>query len=130
MFQAVRHVGGWVLWANLHLLFWLSLMPFTTELIGENDFGGITVLIYTLDLLMCAVGYYLLVLALLAQHGKTSDFARALGSDVKEKSSLAAYVAAVPLSLYQPLLSLGLIAIVALIWVVPDRRFTRATEKA
>ncbi len=130
MFHAVRHVGGWVLWANLHLLFWLSLMPFVTELIGENEFGGITVLLYALDLLMCAVGYYLLVLALLAQHGTDSDFARALGSDNKEKVSLAVYVLAMPLSLYQPFLSLALIAIVAAIWIVPDRRFARTAEKA
>jgi uncharacterized membrane protein len=130
MFHAVRHIGGWVLWANLHLLFWLSLMPFVTELIGENAFGGITVLLYAVDLLMCAVGYYLLVLALLAQHGPDSEFARALGSDFKEKISLAVYVVAIPLSLVQPFLSLGLIAIVAAIWIVPDRRFARHAEKA
>lgn len=130
MFHAVRHVGGWVLWANLHLLFWLSLMPFVTELIGENEFGGITVLLYAIDLFMCAVGYYLLVLALLAQHGADSDFARALGSDFKEKISLAVYVVAMPLSLVQPFLSLGLISIVAVIWVVPERRFARNSEKA
>ena len=130
MFHAVRHVRGWVLWANLHLLFWLSLMPFVTELIGENEFGGITVLLYALDLLMCAVGYFLLVRALLAQHGLSSDFARALGSDSKEKISLAVYVVALPLSLYVPVLSLVLIAVVAALWIVPDRRFARLPEKA
>ena len=130
MFHAVRHVGGWVLWANLHLLFWLSLMPFVTGLIGESGFAGITVLLYAVDLLMCAMAYYLLVLALLAEHGKDSEFARALGSDRKEKLSLAVYLAAIPLSLFQPFLSLALIAIVAVLWIVPDRRFARVHEKA
>jgi uncharacterized membrane protein len=130
MFHAVRHVGGWVLWANLHLLFWLSLMPFVTGLIGESEFAGITVLLYALDLLMCAVAYYLLILALLAEHGRDSEFARTLGSDRKEKMSLAVYLVAVPLSLFQPFLSLALIAIVAALWIVPDRRFARVQEKA
>ena len=130
MFHAVRHVGGWVLWANLHLLFWLSLLPFVTGLIGESDFAEVPMLLYSVDLMMCAVGYYLLVLALLAEHGRDSDFARTLGSDRKEKISLAVYVAAVPLSLYLPFLSLALIAIVAVLWIVPDRRFARLPEKA
>ena len=129
MFHAVRHVGGWVLWANLHLLFWLSLMPFVTGLIGESDFAGVTVFLYTADLLMCALAYYLLVQALLAQHGRDSDFARALGRDMKEKLSLAAYILALPLSLILPVASLCLIAVVAAIWVVPDRRFARLPEK-
>ena len=130
MFHAVKHVGGWVLWANLHLLFWLSLMPFVTGMVGESEFAGVTVFLYAADLLMCAVSYYLLVLALLAEHGKTSDFARALGSDRKEKISLLAYVLALPLSLYLPVVSLLLIAVVAAIWIVPDRRFARVSEKA
>lgn len=129
MFHAVRHVGGWVLWANLHLLFWLSLMPFVTGLIGESDFAGVTVFLYTADLLMCALAYYLLVQALLAQHGRDSDFARALGRDMKEKLSLAAYILALPLSLILPVAALCLIAVVAAIWVVPDRRFARLPEK-
>lgn len=128
MFHSVRHIGGWVLWANLHLLFWLSLIPFTTGMIGESHAEGITTLLYAFDLLMCAISYYLLVLALLAEHGRDSDFARALGSDRKEKLSLVAYAGAMALSLVWPLGALILIAVVAAIWVVPDRRFAKANH--
>ncbi len=129
MFHAVRHVGGWVLWANLHLLFWLSLMPFATGLMGENHFAPVTVALYAVDLAMCAIAYTLLVFALLAEHGRDSDFARAIGSDRKGKISLACYVAAIPLAFVQPLISLVLMAVVAAIWVVPDRRFARVAER-
>ena len=130
MFHAVKHIGGWVLWANLHLLFRLSLMPFVTGLIGENEFAGVTVLLYTLDLLMCAVAYYLLVIALVSQHGRDSDFARAMNGGHKEQISLLCCVLAVPLAYYLPVGSLLLIAVVAMIWIVPDRRFARVPEKA
>ena len=126
MFQAVKQVGGWVLWANLHLLFWLSLMPFATAFMGENDFAPIPVAVYAFDLFMCAISYTLLVYALLAQHGKGSDFARALGSDRKGKVSMAVYLAAIPLAFWQPVLALACIALVAVIWIVPDRRFVKA----
>ncbi|MEO6301362.1 MAG: TMEM175 family protein [Paracoccaceae bacterium] len=128
MFHAVKHVGGWVLWANLHLLFWLSLMPFATGMMGENHFAPITVALYAADLLMCAIAYTLLVIALLAEHGPDSDFAKALGSDRKGKVSLACYALAMPLAFVQPVLALCLIAVVACIWIVPDRRFARAVE--
>lgn len=128
MFQAVKHVGGWVLWANLHLLFWLSLMPFATAFMGENGFASATVALYAFDLFMCAVAYTLLVIALLAEHGRDSDFARALGADRKGKISLAVYALAMPLAYVQPILALICLAIVALIWIVPDRRFARAAH--
>ena len=128
MFHAVKHVGGWVLWANLHLLFWLSLMPFATGLMGENDFAPVTVALYAADLAMCAIAYTLLVFALMAEHGPDSDFARAIGSDRKGKISLACYVAAIPLAFVQPLVSMALMAVVAAIWIVPDRRFARAVD--
>ena len=130
MFHAVKHFGGWVLWANLHLLFWLSLLPFSTGLMGENELAAMPVALYALDLAMCAVAYTLLVYALIAQHGRDSDFARALGSDRKGKVSLACYIAAMPLAFWQPVLSLGLIAVVAAIWIVPDRRFARLADKS
>ena len=123
MFQAVKHVGGWVLWANLHLLFWLSLMPFATAFMGENGAAPVTVALYAADLCMCAIAYTILVYALVGQHGKDSSFAKALGSDLKGKLSLGSYVLAIPLALWMPILSLILIAVVALMWVVPDRRF-------
>ena len=125
LFQAVKHVGGWVLWANLHLLFWLSLLPFASGFMGENHFSTVPLVIYALDLMMCAVAYTLLVYALVAEHGKDSAFAKALGSDLKGKISLAIYVLAIPLAYLNPYLALVGIAAVALIWIVPDRRFGR-----
>jgi uncharacterized membrane protein len=125
MFHSVKHVGGWVLWANLHLLFWLSLLPFTTGFMEESGFLPMPVAIYAVDLLMCAIAYTLLARALIAEHGKESDFARALGSDTKGKLSLAAYIASVPLAYVNVWISLALILAVAVSWVVPDRRFAR-----
>ena len=127
MFHSVKHVGGWVLWANLHLLFWLSLLPFATAFMGENGFAPVTIAVYAFDLCMCAVAYTILVYVLIGEHGKDSDFARALGSDLKGKISLASYVIAIPVAFVSPALSLGLIGLVALIWFVPDRRFAKAT---
>lgn len=123
LFHAVKHVGGWVLWANLHLLFWLSLMPFVTGFLGENGISTLTVAVYSIDLFMCAVSFTMLVIALVAQHGKDSAFARALGKDLKGKLSLTSYAISIPLAFWQPLLSLVFIAAVALVWIVPDRRF-------
>ena len=128
-FQAVKHVGGWVLWANLHLLFWLSLMPFATGLVGEHGFATMPMAVYAFDLMMCAVAYTMLVLALVAEHGRDSEFAHALGSDAKGKLSLAAYVLALVLAFVMPSLALIPIAAVALTWIVPDRRFARSAEK-
>jgi uncharacterized membrane protein len=129
MFHSVKHIGGWVLWANLHLLFWLSLIPFTTGFMGENHFTTVPVVLYGANLLLCAVAYTLLVWALLGQHGKNSDFAQALGPDNKGKISLGIYVLSIPLAFVHAGLSLALFALVALIWIVPDRRFARAVDK-
>jgi uncharacterized membrane protein len=128
-FHAVKHVGGWVLWANLHLLFWLSLIPFTTGFMGENGFPEHTVAIYALNMMMCAVAYFLLIRALVAQHEVDSDFSRALGSDRKGKLSLAAYVFAAPISFVHPGLAMVVLAAVVLTWVVPDRRFIAAAAE-
>jgi uncharacterized membrane protein len=128
MFQAVKHVGGWVRWANLHLLFWLSLLPFVTGFIGKNDAAPGTVLLYCTDLLMCGVAYFLLERALIAQHGKDSAFARSLHRSKKDITSVAANVLAIAVALFRPLVSLGLVVLVALMWVVPDRRFKPQTE--
>ena len=120
------HVGGWVLWANLHLLFWLSLMPFATGFMGENVFAPITLVVYFFDLLMCAMAYLLLQMVLIAQHGRDSDFARALAKGVKDKASVGLYFPALVLAYVQLLISLILVALVAAIWIVPDRRFAKA----
>ena len=128
MFQAVRHVGGWVLWANLHLLFWLSLLPFTTGFMGENSFTAEPMALYAFNLTMCAIAYRLLARALVGQHGQKSDFASALGSDRKGRISLALYGAATAVALFMPLIALLILSIVALMWVVPDTRFARGVS--
>ena len=145
MFHAVEQVGGRVLWANLHLLYGLSLMPFATAFMAENHFAPVTVApvtvapvtvapimvapimvaAYGFDLMMCAVACTLLVRALLAEHGTGSEFARALGSDARGKLSLAADVAAIPLAFVSVWMSGALLVAVALIRIVPDRRFAR-----
>ncbi len=125
MLHATHAVTGRILWANLHLLFWLSLMPFATAFVGENHFAPIPVALYAFDLLMCALAYTILVLRLVGHHGHESDFARALGSNRKGNISLAAYVAAIGLSFVNQYISLALLAMVATLWFIPDRRFER-----
>jgi uncharacterized membrane protein len=126
LFQAVQRVNGAVLWANLHLLFWLSLIPFVTGWAGENAGAGGPVALYGVVLLLAAVAYFLLVRSLLLLHGKSSQIAIALGGGRKEKVSVAMYAAAIPLALVGPLLAWSLYVIVALVWLVPDRRIERA----
>jgi uncharacterized membrane protein len=125
MFHAVKHVRGSVLWANLHLLFWLSLTPFTTGWMGENHFAPTPVAIYGVGLLMNAVAYTILVRVLIGTHGRDSEFAARIGSDVKGYISLAMYLTAVALSFVSQTVSMVLYFVVALIWLVPDRRFER-----
>ena len=129
MLHAVKHVNGAVLWANLHLLFWLSLVPFVTGWMGENHFEKVPVFAYGVVLLGAACSYTILVRALLAVHGPDSPFARALGSDLKGWLSLALYVAAVVLAFAWPLASCAIYVIVAAIWLVPDRRFEKLVAR-
>ncbi|MDE3029924.1 MAG: DUF1211 domain-containing protein, partial [Paracoccaceae bacterium] len=123
MFHAVEHVGGWVLWANLHLLFWLSLLPVATGFVGENNFAGLPVAFYDVDLLMCAFAYFLLERALIAQHAPKSAFVRAIGRQWKDKASVVLYLIALPLAFINNWAALTCIVVVAALWVVPDRRF-------
>jgi uncharacterized membrane protein len=125
LFHGVHHVTGATLWANMHLLFWLSLVPFTTGWMDENHFAPIPVAAYGVVLLMCGVAYYILTRVLLAAHGPDSLLARALGSDRKGRISVVIYLAAVALAFVHAWISLALYAIVALIWLVPDQRFER-----
>ncbi len=126
MLHAVKRVSGGVLWANMHLLFWLSLMPFTTGWMGENHFAALPVAVYAFDLLMCAVAYTVLQTQIIKVHGEESVLAKAVGGDIKGKVSLVAYVAAIPLALLgYPWLAEGLLIAVALIWFVPDRRIEK-----
>ena len=126
LMHAVHHVTGGTLWANMHLLFWLSLVPFTTGWMDENHFAPITVAAYGFVLLASGIAYFILTRVLLATHGHDSVLARALGHDAKGKLSLLLYAAAIPLAFWQAWMSLGIYALVALVWLVPDRRFERA----
>ncbi len=130
MLHAVKRVSAGMLWANMHLLFWLSVMPFTTGWMGENHFAPLPVAVYAFDLLMCAVAYVILQGQIIQAHGEESALAQAVGGDVKGKVSLAAYVVAIPLALlgYSWFAGALLIA-VALIWFVPDRRIERVLER-
>ncbi|MBV8030495.1 MAG: DUF1211 domain-containing protein [Betaproteobacteria bacterium] len=129
MFHAVHHVDGAVLWANLHLLFWLSLVPFVTGWMGENHFQPLPVLAYGVVLLGAALAYDLVVRSLLRVHDRDSVIARAYRRDVKGNASVAIYVGSVLVAWFVPWLAcLGYVA-VALIWIVPDRRFERLLKE-
>jgi uncharacterized membrane protein len=125
MFHSVQRVGGGVLWANLNLLFWLSLMPVTTAFMGENHFATIPVAVYGLDLALCAFAYTILVRTLLAVHGADSNFAKAIGRDTKGHLSLVAYVAAMLLAFLNPWIGVAIYVLNAAVWLIPDRRFAR-----
>jgi uncharacterized membrane protein len=122
MMHAARQVNGRILWANLYLLFWLSLIPFVTGWMGENHFSPIPVALYGGILLMTALAYTLLAQALIARHGRDSTLAIALGRDYKGKVSLALYAAAVPLSFVNSWISLAIYVLVAILWFIPDSR--------
>ena len=123
--QAISKVDGRVLWANLHLLFWLSLIPFVTAWNGQTNFAAVPAALYGTILLFAAIAYFLLTKALIALHGKGSVIATALGTDFKGKISVVLYLGAVPLAFVNPWISFGLYIFVALMWLVPDRRIER-----
>jgi uncharacterized membrane protein len=129
LLKAVEHVDGRVLWANLHLLFWLSLTPFVTGWMGENDFATWPVALYGADLLLAAVSYFLLTRTLLAIHGRDSVLATALGRDWKGKASVTIYVVAIPLAFVDPALACALYVLVAATWLVPDRRIEKTLNR-
>ena len=128
MLHATRKVSGGVLWANLHLLFWLSLFPFATAWMGENHFTALPTATYGLVLLMAALAYRLLQQRIIALEGPESLLARATGADRKGKLSPLAYLAAIGLSFVQPWLACALYVLVALAWLVPDRRIESRIE--
>jgi uncharacterized membrane protein len=122
MLQACDRVNGKVLWANLHLLFWLSLLPFVTHWTGESRFAPLPTAMYGVVLILAALAYTILQNCLIALQGKDSKLAAAVGNDQKGKFSLALYATAIPLALSHPRFAGALYVIVALIWLVPDRR--------
>ncbi len=129
MFHSTKHVSGGILWANLHLLFWLSLFPFTTGWMGENHLAPTPTAVYGFVLLMAAIAYYILQRAIINQQGPNSLLAAAIGDDRKGKLSPVLYLAAIPLAFVSPWIASGLYILVALIWLVPDRRIERVISE-
>jgi len=125
LMHTVHHVNGAILWANLHLLFWLSLAPFVTAWMGDNRWAPVPVAAYGGVLLCAAIAYFVLTRVLLAAHEKDSQLARALGNDAKGKASLLIYAAAIPVAFVHPLISCSLYVLVVIMWLVPDRRFEK-----
>lgn len=129
LLSTLTRVQGITLWANTHLLFWLSLIPFATAWVGENHFAPIPTAIYGVVLLMSAIAYYLLQQAIIASEGKDSTLAKALGRDVKGKLSPVVYTVAIVLSFISPIAANGLYLLVAMMWLIPDRRIERVLVK-
>jgi len=128
MLQAVRVIDGRALWANTSLLFWLSLTPFATAWMGEH-FGPVSVAAYGVVLFLSGVAYYVLARILVGLHGAASPLGRAIGMDQKGRLSLVIYALAVALAAWRPLVSCGLYVVVAIMWLVPDRRIERALHE-
>jgi uncharacterized membrane protein len=122
MLYTVKQVSGGILWANLHLLFWLSLVPFVTHWMGENNFARVPVALYGVVLLMAAIAYYILQSAILKKHGRDSKLARAIGKDMKGKLSPVIYLIAIGSTWFNEWIAGSLYVLVALIWLVPDKR--------
>jgi uncharacterized membrane protein len=129
LFQATEQVSGGILWANLHLLFWLSLFPFTTAWMGENHLAAIPTAIYGFVLLMAAIAYYVLQRTIIAREGRDSLLAQAIGKDRKGKLSPLLYLAAISLAFVSSWIAGALYVFVALLWLIPDPRIERKLEK-
>jgi len=125
LLQAAKVIDARVLWANLHLLFWLSLFPFGTAWVGQSDFAPMPVAVYGVLLLVAALAYYLLVRMLIAAHGQPAALAEAVGRDVKGKVSPVLFAIAIPIAAVAPAVSMVVYAGVVLMWLVPDRRMER-----
>ncbi|MFA6266087.1 MAG: TMEM175 family protein [Pseudolabrys sp.] len=130
LMHVCAHVTGGVLWANLHLWFWLSLLPFVTGWMGENHFGPVPTSLYGGVLLMAAIAYWILTSTIIREDGKDSMLARAVGYDLKGKLSAVAYAVAIPLAFVDQRIAQGIYVLVALTWLVPDRRIERVINAA
>jgi uncharacterized membrane protein len=128
MLHATQSVSGPILWANLHLLFWLSLIPAATGWMGENHFAPAPTALYGVPLLMAAIAYWLLQRAILAKHGRDSLLAVAVGTDLKGKLSPLLYLVAIPSAFVSPWIAGAIYVGVALVWLVPDRRIEKVLE--
>lgn len=125
LFHAIKKINGAILWANTHLLFWLSLIPFVTAWAGEHNFSPLPTALYGFILFMAAIAYYILVHVLIKQEGKESLLLKAIGRDLKGKISIILYGVAFFLAWYTPAISLAIYALVAIIWIIPDKRIER-----
>ncbi|MEW5980699.1 MAG: TMEM175 family protein [Acidobacteriota bacterium] len=130
MLHATERINGSILWANLHLLFWLSLIPFVTGWMGENHFARVPTGLYGGVLLLAALAYWILQQAIICEHGRDSTLARAIGKDWKGKVSPILYIVAIIASFLHPAISGSIYLLVALMWLVPDRRIEREIKKA
>ncbi len=129
LFHASDHVSGGILWANLHLLFWLSLVPFVTGWMGENHFAPLPTAVYGAVLLLSGVAYLILQSTIIARQGPGSTLAAAVGKDLKGKLSAVLYVVAIPLAFFHEWISDAIYVLVALMWLVPDRRIESALDR-
>ena len=129
LLHAAQHVEGGVLWANLHLLFWLSLIPFATAWMGENEFAAWPVALYGAVLLLTAIAYVVLTKMLVVHHGRGSKLAASIGNDRKGKVSVLVYAIAIALAFVQPWIAGACYGLVAVMWLVPDPRIERTLEK-
>lgn len=129
MFHATESVNGWVLWANMHLLFWLSMIPFATGWMGENHFAPLPTALYGIVLLCAAIAYTILQVTIVRHHdGRNEMLARAIGSDLKGKLSIVLYIIAVAAAFLHQAISHAIYVAVALVWLVPDRRIERIED--
>ncbi len=126
LLHTIERINGSILWANNHLLFWLSLVPFVTAWSGQNHFSSLPVALYGVVLFMAAVAYYILTVTIIRSHGENSVLASAIGKDYKGKISVVFYAVSVPLSLFNSFIALGIYVLVAVIWLIPDSRIEKA----
>ncbi|MBL7813934.1 MAG: DUF1211 domain-containing protein [Saprospiraceae bacterium] len=126
--HTIKHVNGKIMWANAHLLFWLSLLPFVSGWMGENHFASKPVMLYGIVALMSGVAYYILEMTIIKSHGPNSLLARAVGQDKKGVVSVVLYSIAVGIALYYPLISCFIYVSVAIMWLIPDKRIENTVE--
>jgi uncharacterized membrane protein len=130
LLHATQRVNGATLWANLHLLFWLSLVPFTTAWMGENHFDSWPVAVYGIVLLLAAVAYFVLTRTLISLHGRSSTLATSIGRDKKGRISIVIYAAAVPLAFVRSWIAGACYVVVAIMWLIPDPRIERKVAES
>ena len=129
LLHAVNKVNGTILWANLNLLFWLSLFPFTTACMGEHEFQPIPIALYGFVLFMAALSFKILIFIILKSQGKNSNLGKVYSGDKRINSSLVLYILGIALSFFQPLISFALYLIVAIMWIVPDKRIEKILKE-